>query len=170
MSHEQMRAFCERVGMAAPELRAAIPRQAEPLPSTERADGEVPRTDTAGPTRRTGGRPRKPRYREFEPPVTRGYVAKVLDVDVSTVRRLEDSGKLHPSVGLHGIRYFKMSEVVALKDRRRRAARSRTVEMRIAAFEMFRDGADWRDVAIKLCEDPLAIRQLWRAYCLKDPA
>lgn len=164
MSHEQMRAFCERVGMSVPELRTALPRRAEQLPVTERADGEEPRTDAAGSTRRTGGRPRRPDYRDLEPPVTRGYVAKVLDVDVSTVRRLEDRGNLHPTVGPHGIRYFKMSEVLALKDRRRRMARSRTADSRLAAFELFRRGDDWRDVAIKLHYDPYDVYRLWELY------
>jgi hypothetical protein len=164
MSHEQMRAFCERVGMSVPQFTGAIRRRPEQSQTTERADGEEARAEPARSSRRTGGRPRKPRENDLEPPVTRGYVAKVLDVDVSTVRRLENRGQLHPTIGAHGVRYFKMHEVLALNERRRRTARGRTVDVRLAAFELFRRGADWRDVAIKLRYDPYDIHRLWELY------
>jgi hypothetical protein len=91
-------------------------------------------------------------------------VAKVLDVDVSTVRRLEERGQLHPTIGARGIRYFEMREVLAVKERRRRTARGRTIDVRLQAFELFQRGADWRDVAIKLHYDPYDIHRLWELY------
>lgn len=91
-------------------------------------------------------------------------MAKVLDVDVSTVRRLENRGQLHPTIGAHGVRYFKMREVLALNDRRRRSAQSRRVDARIAAFDLFRQGVDWRDVAIRLHWDPREIHRMWCLY------
>jgi hypothetical protein len=147
--------------MSVTRLRTELRRRAAHPSPTECAQSKETPSEQSVPARRTGGRPRKQPKDDLEPPVTRGYVAKVLDVDVSTVRRLETRGQLHPTIGARGIRYFEIRAVLALKERRRRAARSRTVDVRIAAFEMFREGADWRDVAIRLHEDPFAIRQLW---------
>jgi hypothetical protein len=116
---------------------------------------------------RTGGRPRKNRD-PLDEPITRGYVAQVLGVNVSTIRRLEARGQLHPRIGPGGIRYFQMHEVRRLSAHRLRLLRSKDWEMRLAAFAMFRKGLDWRDVAIKLRYDPYRVRRLWRLYMLDE--
>lgn len=141
--------------------------RAKPAVTSPRGeDKSLPPVDEPAfpPLLRTGGRPRLPRDGGREPPITRGFVAKALDVDVSTVRRLEANGDLHPRVGAGGIRYFEMHEVLTLKERRRRAARGRTIEVRVVALEMFRNGADWRDVAIKLRQDPYEVYRLWKLF------
>jgi hypothetical protein len=115
------------------------------------------------PPARTGGRPRKTGESDDEP-VTRGYVAQILGVDVSTVRRLEARGQLHPTIGRGGIRYFEMHEVRRLKAHRLRLLRDQHVEMKLAAFVLFRKGVDWRDVAIQLHYDPGRVLRFWRLY------
>jgi predicted RNase H-related nuclease YkuK (DUF458 family) len=91
-------------------------------------------------------------------------VAQILGVDVSTVRRLEARGQLHPKIGRGGIRYFEMHEVRRLKAHRLRLLSNQHVEMKLAAFVLFRKGVDWRDVAIKLRYDPHRVRRLWHLY------
>jgi hypothetical protein len=125
---------------------------------------------TSAPIKRTGGRPPKTGAGIAEPRLTRGYVAQVVGVDVSTVRGLEARGELHPEIGDGGIRYFDLRELLALKSRRIRAARDRTVDIRLAAFELFRQGVDWRDVAIKLRYDPYRVHRLWRLYTVDEKA
>jgi hypothetical protein len=117
----------------------------------------------SSPPARTGGRPRKSADPDDEP-ITRGYVAQILGVDVSTVRRMEARGQLHPKIGPGGIRYFEMHEVRRLAGHRLRLVRSQKVELRLAAFALFREGTDWRDVAIKLHHDPHDVRRLWHLY------
>jgi len=85
---------------------------------------------------RTGGRPRKSADLQDEP-ITRGYVAQILGVNVSTVRRLEARGQLHPKIGPGGIRYFQMHEVRRLSAHRIRLLRSQRTEMKVAAFVLF---------------------------------
>lgn len=128
--------------------------EARSLPSNEQSDSPPPA--------RSGGRPRK--IGPDEEPITRGYVAQILGVDVSTVRRMEARGQLHPKVGPGGIRYFEIYEVRRLAAHRLRVQHSQRVEVRLAAFSLFREGADWRDVAIKLHYDPRRIYQLWHLY------
>ena len=55
-----------------------------------------------------------------------------------------------------------------LRDRRARNARDRVAAIRLAAFELFRRGKDWRDVAIRLHYDPLGVHRLWRLYSLGE--
>jgi hypothetical protein len=117
--------------------------------------------------RRSGGRPPKTAsWRPAERRFTRGDVARYLGVNVSTVRRLEARGELHPHIGAGGIRYFSVWELDEVEKRRIAAARVQTVAMKLAAFELFRAGVDWRDVAIKLRYDPYRVYRLWRLYCL----
>jgi DNA-binding transcriptional MerR regulator len=90
--------------------------------------------------------------------LTRGDAARHLGVYVSTVRRLEARGELVPKIEEEGgLRYFTLWQVLKLKEHRARKARNRAAEMRVAAFELFQDGVDWRDVAIRLRYDPLAL-------------
>src|SRR4029079_1253083 len=115
--------------------------------------------------RHRGGRP--PKTAVWRPPerrLTRGDVARHLGVNVSTVRRLEARGELHPAIGAGGIRYFSVWALDEFHKRRRDAARAQTVAMKLAAFELFREGVDWRDVAIKLQYDPYRVYRLWRLY------
>jgi hypothetical protein len=134
---------------------ATSPRgEAKSLPPAEQSESPPPA--------RTGGRPRK--TGPDDEPITRGYVAQILGVDVSTVRRMEARGQLHPKVGPGGIRYFEIYEVRRLAAHRLRLLRSQRVEVKLAAFTLFREGADWRDVAIKLHYDPRRIYQLWHLY------
>lgn len=113
----------------------------------------------------SGGRPPKtPSWRPAERRLTRGDVAQHLGVNVSTVRRLEARGELHPHIGAGGIRYFSIWELDEFQKRRIAAAHGRTVAMKLAAFELFRKGVDWRDVAIRLQYDPYRIYRLWRLY------
>jgi hypothetical protein len=85
-------------------------------------------------------------------------------VDVSTVRRLEARGQLHPQIGAGGIRYFDMREVKRVRTRRQGRLADQTADVRLAAFARFQRGHDWRDVAIKLHNDPYRIYRLWRLY------
>ena len=78
---------------------------------------------------RTGGRPRKSDDLQDEP-ITRGYVAQILGVDVSTVRRLEARGQLHPKIGLGGIRYFQIHEVRRLSAHRLRLLRTQKADIK----------------------------------------
>lgn len=117
------------------------------------------------PPARTGGRPRKTAESDDEP-ITRGYVAWCLSVDVSTVRRLEAGGQLHPRIGAGGIRYFDMREVRRVRAERLRQVVDHTADIRLAAFALFRRGVDWRDVAIKLRYDPYRVHRLWRLYTM----
>jgi hypothetical protein len=80
------------------------------------------------------------------------------------VRRLEARGELHPHIGVGGIRYFSVWELDEFEKRRIAATRAQTVAMKLAAFELFREGVDWRDVAIKLQYDPYRVYRLWRLY------
>jgi hypothetical protein len=130
-------------------------------PLSDESSGDVP-------AKRTGGRPPNTRPGNVERPITRSYVAFVLRVDVSTVRRLESRGELHPEIGAGGIRYFDLHELLALKSRRIRMARARTADISLAAFELFRHGVDWRDVAIRLRYDPFRIHRLWRLYAVDE--
>jgi hypothetical protein len=99
--------------------------------------------------------------------MTRGTVAKLLGADISTVRRLEARGELHPRLGPGGIRYFNQREVLALRVHRLRSP-SQAVETKVAAFEMFQRGVDWRDVAISLRQDPYRIYRLWRLFTIDE--
>jgi hypothetical protein len=44
--------------------------------------------------------------------------------------------------------------------------RDRTAEIRLAAFDLFRRGVAWQDVAIKLRYDPFRVRRFWRLHAL----
>jgi hypothetical protein len=97
--------------------------------------------------------------------LTRGAAARFLGVHVSTVRRLEARGELVPKLEEEGgLRYFTLWQLMKLKERRTRNARERAAEVRVTAFEMFREGIDWRDVAIRLHYDPLRVHRLWRLF------
>ena len=101
--------------------------------------------------------------------LTRGDAARRLGVHVSTIRRLEARGELVPNIEEEGgLRYFTLWQIVQLRDRRTRKAREHAAEIRLAAFELFRRGADWRDVAIRLRYDPLRVHRLWRLYSLGE--
>jgi hypothetical protein len=128
---------------------------------------EGPKGDeTATSLRLTGGRSPTAGLETFDRPITRGSAARMLGVDVSTVRRLEAKGKLHPEIGAGGIRYFDRVELRTLKEGRSRAARDRTTEIRVAAFRLFKENVDWREVAIRLRHDPYRVHRLWRLYRL----
>lgn len=123
------------------------------------ADAELPREE------RTGGRP--PLLETWMDPLdwlTRGAVARALNCHVSTVRRLEAHGVLKPRIGDGGLRYFSYRAVKDLKESRAKKKLSHAAETRLAAFELFRQGVDWRDVAIELRCDPLRVHQLWQLY------
>lgn len=141
----------------------------EPAPTT--APCSAPSADAPARVRRrrTGGRPRRGTDDSgLDQPITRGYVAQILGVDVSTVRRLEVRGQLHPRIGAGGIRYFDRRELRRLMAHRIRTLRHRPSEIRLAAFELFREGIDWRDVAIKLRYDPYRVHRLWRLYAADE--
>ena len=57
-----------------------------------------------------------------------------------------------------------MHEVRRLSAHRLRLVRNQHVEMKLAAFALFRKGTDWRDVAIELRYDPYRVRRLWQLY------
>ena len=153
---------------ASPEYRERF--RAEPAATSPRGEAKSlpPADESASPAlARTGGRPRKTVEPDDEP-ITRGSVARMLGVDVSTVRRLEARGQLHPTIGRGGIRYFEIHEVRRLCAHRLRRFRSQHVEMKLAAFALFRKGTDWRDVAIKLRYDPARVYRLWRLYTANE--
>jgi hypothetical protein len=101
--------------------------------------------------------------------LTRGAAARCLGVHVSTIRRLEARGELVPHIEEEsGLRYFTLWQVMQLRNRRTRSARERAADMRLAAFEFFRQGVDWRDVAIRLRYDPLRVHRLWHLYSLDN--
>jgi len=151
--------------VSAPESPSVRPIE-KATTSPDRADGS--RTASVAETphgdrERTGGRPRSPRG-DLEKSITRGYVAWYLGVDVSTVRRLETRGQLHPQIGAGGIRYFEWTEIKRLRARRAQPLAERTADVRLAAFARFKLGHDWRDVAIQLQYDPYRIYRLWQLY------
>jgi hypothetical protein len=151
---------------ASPEYRERF--RTKPAAASPRGEAKsLPPADESAspPLARTGGRPRKTGELDEES-ITRGYVAQILGVDVSTVRRLEARGQLHPKIGRGGIRYFEVHEVRRLSAHRLRIVRNQHVEMKLAAFALFREGVDWRDVAIKIRYDPYRVRRLWRLYSL----
>jgi hypothetical protein len=98
--------------------------------------------------------------------LTRGYMARALGVHVSTVRRLEARGELHPEVGAGGIRYFTLRELMDLERRQLSTAPDRTTAIRLAAFQLFQEGVDWRKVALRLHYDPYRVHRLWRLYVI----
>ena len=101
--------------------------------------------------------------------LTRGDVARRLGVHVSTVRRLEARGELIPAIEEDGgVRYFTLWQVKTLNRRRTRKAQEQAAEIRLRAFELFRRGVDWRDVAIRLHYDPLRVRRLWHLYSARE--
>lgn len=103
--------------------------------------------------------------------LTRGAAARYLGVHVSTIRRLEARGELVPHIEEEGgLRYFTLWQVMQLRNRRTRSAREQAADMRLAAFEFFRQGVDWRDVAIRLRYDPLRVHRRWRLYSLDKAA
>jgi hypothetical protein len=162
---------------AKPVTRQVLDHESPSVTSIEQAVAPADSVDgtaaTASPEQprarreRTGGRPRR-RRDVLEEPITRGYVAWCLSVDVSTVRRLEARGQLHPRIGSGGIRYFDMREVRRVRAERLRQVVDRTADMRLAAFALFRRGVDWRDVAIKLRYDPYRVHRLWRLYSMDE--
>ena len=120
---------------------------------------------------RRGGRPRKPKiWDRHQRRLTRGGAARELGVNVSTVRRMEARGELVPEIDEVGIRWFSYYEVRALKQRRLRRMQDKGTEVQIAAFELFRKGIDWRDVAIRLHCKPVRVYRLWRLYSTDDGA
>jgi hypothetical protein len=155
------------IATAAPSGRTAsatLIKQAAPPVDRADATRAGPTAEPLRPPReRTGGRPRR-RPDVVESIITRGYVAWYLSVDVSTVRRLETRGQLHPQIGAGGIRYFDMREVKRVRTRRLGRLADQTADIRLAAFARFQRGQDWRDVAIKLQYDPYRIYRLWRLY------
>jgi hypothetical protein len=61
-----------------------------------------------------------------------------------------------------------MYVVRRLAANRLRLLRSQQVKVKLAAFTLFRAGADWRDVAIKLHHDPRSVYRFWRLYRLEE--
>jgi hypothetical protein len=163
--------------LAKPVTRQVVDRESLSVTLIEQATAPADRgygsaaATTAEPPRarreRTGGRPRRPRD-ILGKPITRGYVASFLGIDVSTVRRLEARGQLHPRIGAGGIRYFEMREVRRVRAHRLQLRVDRTADVRLAAFALFRRGVDWRDVAIKLRYDPYRVHRLWRLYAVDE--
>ncbi len=101
--------------------------------------------------------------------LTRGAAARQLGVHVSTIRRLEARGELVPKIEEEGgLRYFTLWQVMEVRDPRTRKARERAADIRLAAFELFHRGVDWRDVAIRLRYDPLRVHRLWRLYSMGE--
>jgi hypothetical protein len=117
---------------------------------------------------RTGGRPPRAQTDDVVQHLTRGGVARFLGVNVSTVRRMEARGQLHPRIGVGGIRYFNMHEMFRLKTDQSRTIRNRAAEKRLTAFELFREGMDWREVAIRLRYDPYRVYRLWRLFGVRE--
>jgi hypothetical protein len=131
------------------------------LAPTASEEAEVPVAE------RKGGRP--PLLESWMDPLewfTRGAVARELNCHVSTVRRLETNGDLHPRIGDGGVRYFLYLEVRNLRERRARKRLGHAAEMRIAAFQLFDRGVAWQDVALQLHADPLRIHHLWELFTL----
>jgi hypothetical protein len=81
---------------------------------------------------------------------------------------MEARGELVPEIDEAGIRWFSYYEVRTLRERRLRKKQDERAEIRIAAFELFRKGVDWRDVAIRLHYDPIRVRNLWELYSKDD--
>jgi MerR HTH family regulatory protein len=145
---------------------ANSPRKHRERLSPDRASAEL-----ASPgEKRTGGRPpRIPENIDSTQWLTRGRVARLLGVHVSTVRRLETRRELVPVVvNGSGLRYFTLNQVINLKRRQTRMAHDRAADIRLDAFDLFRRGVDWRDVAIRLRYDPLRVHRLWHLYSAKE--
>jgi hypothetical protein len=96
--------------------------------------------------------------------MTRKQVADRLGVAETSVRRLEGTY-------LHTIRhgrfvFFDQAEVEHYAAEGGRRQRHDSGEVAARAFELFREGKDFRDVVIELRQTPEKIRQLLREYAL----
>ncbi|HKQ72054.1 MAG TPA: hypothetical protein VJT73_22065 [Polyangiaceae bacterium] len=92
--------------------------------------------------------------------LTRGEVAQRLGCGIHKVRSLEGTA-LHPERFGH-VHVFDPAEVDAYA--KRRSVPKTSGELAARAFEMFRDGKDFRDVVIELREHPDVIRELYEKY------
>ncbi len=117
------------------------------------------------PTARRGGgtHPESPRF------LTRSQVASRLGVAITTVRRLENKGRLHPRRTKRGF-LFRIEEINRIEPGYASRARSprplQTGEIAARAFELFEHGKGLRDVVIILRQPPEAVRELYRQYAL----
>ena len=113
---------------------------------------------------------------------TRGRVAGVLGCSISSVRRLEESGELHPEVGERGIRFHDPDEVRDLVARQPMAPSSCDHAAHhdqgaalpqgpeapgvVAAevFELFEGGITPVEVVINLERDPATVEALYERW------
>ena len=107
------------------------------------------------------GRPKKAPQKKPEdaggqPLLTRSQAAQMLGSGVTTVRRLEKQGLLHPIV-LDGVNYFARDAIA-------RAAQARPNAVSGKAFTLFEAGKTPVQVVVELDADPEHIRTLWETY------
>jgi hypothetical protein len=100
--------------------------------------------------------------------LTRGQVARRLDVSIATVRRLEGT-VLHPRTDEDGVRLFEAQEVerVALARSSKPMSKAATMsegEVAAEAFKLFRQGYDLDEVVIRLKQPPRIVRQLFAEW------
>jgi hypothetical protein len=95
--------------------------------------------------------------------LTRGEVAEIIRVSVTTVRRLQGR-ELHPRRSSEGVYLFDPREVEEVRARRPRPPESiecrEPGELAAETFRLFRDGVDVRDVVIAVRRPPTEIEAL----------
>lgn len=122
-----------------------------------------------GPTHRQGKRHAAPKKkaarRAAAPPVTtpapspvrtltRGAVAKRLGVSIATVRRLEASGKLKPTVDENDVRHFSEEEIESLGSAKPETTRIDPGERAARAWDQLAKGASVFDLVTTLRMHP----------------
>lgn len=96
--------------------------------------------------------------------ITRGEVAGLMGVSITTVRRLQGRD-LHPRRSADGVYLFDPREVEEVRARRppppEKVDSLGPGELAAAAFKLFRDGVDVRDAVIALARQPAEVEALY---------
>ncbi|MGA2450282.1 MAG: MerR family transcriptional regulator [Polyangiaceae bacterium] len=99
--------------------------------------------------------------------MTRHQVARRLGTHITTVRRLERSGKLNPTRNDHGVWLFDPREVEQIASARTLAATSGAVAAKV--FQALRDGFSLRDIVIAFELPPHVVRGLYADWQAMEP-
>lgn len=105
-----------------------------------------------------------------KPTYTRSELAKLFDVSLSTIRRLENK-ELFPKTDIDGVHRFDYAEVAELARRRAipmsaESARAKQVRLETKAMALFDAGNDPVDVMRRLrmtCEEIMGLWQFYKA-------
>jgi hypothetical protein len=94
--------------------------------------------------------------------LTRAEVARRLGVHITSVRRYEHTGKLHPKKDPRGVRYFDEAELDAFAKSRGATSQDEPPGASIArVFELIADGKELPDIVIATGLTPSRVRALY---------